>query len=156
MITRIFTCGSRHDSTREATAACTSAVRSARALPVDDPKWPDGYEATINNARIVPNSTGGLYPGVGDAVFITDFPRIPFGQWFTMEVIADQNALAVLVNGKSTGYRIDPKRRFSSGHIALQQYSPETIDRVSQDRDQRTEPPRSERSETNSAISGYG
>ena len=43
------------------------------SLPADDPKWPDGFEATINNARIVRDSTGGLYPGVGNEVFITDF-----------------------------------------------------------------------------------
>ena len=72
----IFTCASRHVSTKSAAAACTSAVRSARVLPADDPKWPDGYEATINNARIVRDSTGGLYPGVGNDVFIADFiPR---------------------------------------------------------------------------------
>ena len=53
---------------------------------------------------------------------------MPFGQWFTLEVIADGNALAVLVNGKSSGYHVDRRKgRFSSGHIALQQYSPETV-----------------------------
>jgi hypothetical protein len=59
-------------------------------------------------------------------VFVTQFTRVPSGQWFTLEVIAEGNAFALLVNGKSSGYHVDPKRRFSSGHIALQQYSPET------------------------------
>ena len=126
MISRIFTCASRHDSTKAAPAACIVRCPFGPSLPADDPKWPDGYEATINNARIVRNSTGGLYPGVGNEVFITDFTTVPFGQWFTLEVIAEGNAFAVLVNGKSSGYHVDPNRRFSSGHIALQQYSPET------------------------------
>jgi serine/threonine protein kinase/WD40 repeat protein len=97
-------------------------------MPADDPKWPDGFEATINNARIVRNSTGGLYPGRGNNVFIADFARstsVSFGQWFTLEVIADGNALAVLVNGITSGFHVDRRNeRFSSGHIALQQYSP--------------------------------
>ncbi len=98
-------------------------------LPADDPKWPAGYEATINNARIVPNSSGAIYTGVGNAVFIADFgiaTRLPSEQWFTLEVIADGDALSVLVNGARSGYHVDRrKERFSSGHIALQS-SPET------------------------------
>jgi serine/threonine protein kinase/WD40 repeat protein len=96
----------------------------------DDPKWPDGFEATINNARIVRESTGGLYPGVGDDVFTADFNKftsVPFGQWFTLEVIAEGNALAVLVNGESSAYKFPSPRLHPSGHIALQQYSPETV-----------------------------
>ena len=92
-----------------------------------DPKWPDGFEATINNARIVPHITGGLYPGVGDALFVTAPTTAPFGQWFMLEVIADGGALAVLVNGNSSAYRFAQERLRSSGHIALQQYSPKTV-----------------------------
>ena len=97
------------------------------SLPADNPKWPDGFEATINNARVVRNSTGGIYPGVGNDVFITDFTRVPFGDWFTLDVIVEGNAIAVLVNGQSSGYHVDKKGLFSSGHIALQQYSPKTV-----------------------------
>jgi WD40 repeat protein len=94
--------------------------------PAKDPKWPEGLEATINNARIVRNSTGGIYPGVGDKVFINDFTTVPPEQWFTMEVVAYGNAIAVRVNGKLSGYlRADP-RGYSNGHIALQKYSPGT------------------------------
>ena len=72
------------------------------SLPsADDPKWRDGYEVTINNSRVVRNITGGLYPGVGNALFVTKPTTVPFGQWFTLEVIADGGALAVLVDGKS-------------------------------------------------------
>ena len=98
------------------------------SLPsADDPKWPDGYEVTINNSRVVRNITGGLYPGVGNALFVTKPTTVPFGQWFTLEVIADGSALAVLVDGKSSAYKFAQERLHSSGHIALQQYSPETV-----------------------------
>jgi serine/threonine protein kinase len=100
------------------------------SLPADDPKWPDGFEATINNARIVRNSTGALYPGAGNAVFLAKFARVtsvPFRQWFTLDVVADGNALAVLVNGKYSAYKLAPNRLHPSGHIALQQYSPGTV-----------------------------
>ncbi len=94
----------------------------------EDPKWPDGFEATINNVRVVRNITGGLYPGVGNDVFIYDPPPIvPSGQWFTMEVIADGHALAVRVNGRPCAYKFDGSRLHRTGSIALQQYSPKTL-----------------------------
>jgi WD40 repeat protein len=96
-------------------------------LPENNPKWPEGYEATINNARIVRNSTGGIYPGVGNDVFITEFTTVSPERWFTLEVIVDGHAVATLVDGKSSGYHLDKKRLYSSGHIALQQYSPNTV-----------------------------
>ena len=100
-------------------------------LPTDDPKWLDGYVAMINNSRIERSSTGGLYPGKGNEMFLAslgDVTRLPFGQWFTLDVIADGEAIAILVNGKTTAYHVDRGRRgYSSGHIALQQYSPETV-----------------------------
>ena len=96
-------------------------------LPADAPMWPEGYEATINNARIVRNSTGGFYPGVGHDVFTTKFTTVPFGEWFTLEVIADGNVFDLFVNGTSSGYNAVGKNHFASGHIALQQFSPETV-----------------------------
>ena len=48
------------------------------SLPsADDPKWPDGYEVTINNARIVHGITGGLYPGVDRLWLSPNPPRYP-------------------------------------------------------------------------------
>jgi WD40 repeat protein/serine/threonine protein kinase len=100
-------------------------------LPADDPKWPDGYEATINDAEVVLKSTGALYTGVGNGVSIADFgivTRVPPELWFTLEVIADGDALAILVNGTRTAYHVDRrKERFSSGHIAVQRHGPETM-----------------------------
>ncbi len=98
------------------------------SLPsADDPKWPDGYEATINNSRVARNITGGLYPGVGNALIVTKSTTVTFGQWFTLEVIADGGALTVLVDGRSSAYKFAQERLHSSGHIALQQYSPESV-----------------------------
>ena len=34
-------------------------------VPKDDPKWPNGFEATINDSRIVRNTTGGPLHGLG-------------------------------------------------------------------------------------------
>ena len=121
------------------------------SLPADDPKWPDGFEATINNARIVRNITGGLYPGVGRRCVyspVDKVTRVPFGQWFTLEVIADGDALAVLVNGKSSGYHVDRRQDslFQRPH-RLATVQPRDADRVPQDRDQGTEPLEPERSE---------
>ncbi len=94
----------------------------------DDAKWPDGFEATINNARIVRDITGGLYPGEGNNVFIDEnVPSTHFGEWFTMEVIADGNALVVLLNGKPSAFKFAGNRLYPSGYIALQQYNPETV-----------------------------
>src|SRR5262249_1053703 len=57
------------------------------SMPAEDPKYPDGYLATINETRIVRNSsTGVLYPGSGDKVFLADFGRVttaPPDQWVT-------------------------------------------------------------------------
>ncbi len=96
-------------------------------LPEDNPKWPDGYEVMINNSRVIRNNTGGIYPGVGTNVFVTELRKVHFGEWFTLDVIVDGNAIAVLVNGNSSGYHLDRKQLFSTGHIALQQYSPNTV-----------------------------
>ena len=69
--------------------------------------------------------------GAGADVFIADFgkvTRVPFQEWFTLDVIADGDAIAILVNGKTSGRHVNRRRdRFSSGHVALQQYSPETV-----------------------------
>jgi WD40 repeat protein len=106
------------------------------SLPTsENPKWPEGFKATINSARIAPNITGGIYPGVGDVLFVDvpdNVPRekwncsVPFMQWFTMEVIADGNVLAVRINGHTTAVKVGGTRFQQAGHIALQQYSPET------------------------------
>ena len=53
-------------------------------------------------------------------------PVLPF-EWFTLEVIARGNQVVVKVNDLTTADYTDVKRLFSSGHIALQQYTAQTI-----------------------------
>ena len=95
----------------------------------DDPKGPDGFRATINDTRFLLGSTGGLYPGEGEMVSVDHkkVTKVPSGQWFTLEVIADNQTLAVLVNEEPSGYKFAPKRLRPSGHIALQQFGPGTV-----------------------------
>ena len=52
---------------------------------------------------------------------------VPYGQWFTMDVITSGTAVEILVDGKPTAYHDAPGRHVSGGHIALQQYSPDTV-----------------------------
>ena len=49
------------------------------------------------------------------------------GEWFTLEVIAEENHIVLKVNGKLTADYTDEKRAFRSGHIALQQFNSHTV-----------------------------
>jgi hypothetical protein len=97
------------------------------AFPPDNPRFPLGYEAQINNLHRDPNKTGSLYVGgAGAVVGLPRSPTPPF-QWFTLEVIAVGNHIVIKVNGVTTTDYTDEQRRLTSGHIALQQFGPETI-----------------------------
>ncbi|HKI19972.1 MAG TPA: DUF1080 domain-containing protein [Isosphaeraceae bacterium] len=50
----------------------------------------------------------------------------PF-EWFTLDMIAQDYHIIVKVNGKTTADYTDRKRRFASGHIALQQHDSQTV-----------------------------
>ena len=89
----------------------------------EDPKMPDGFRATIN----VRDITGGIQRlGLRD-IFIGDGPSVPFGQWFTMDVIVYRKALNVRVNGRNRAYKFAGDSLHRSGYVALQQLSPETV-----------------------------
>ncbi|HQU47094.1 MAG TPA: DUF1080 domain-containing protein, partial [Pirellulales bacterium] len=47
--------------------------------------------------------------------------------WFTLELIAVDNHITVKVNGQTTADYPDSARRFSMGHITLQQHDPQTV-----------------------------
>ena len=101
-------------------------------LPTRKPYRPTGYEALINmTSGREHNKTGTLNPGDpdnDDVWRVFSQPRtIPPGRWFTLEAIADDNILSILLDGKLTAYHVDPKRRYVSGHIALQQHDPQTV-----------------------------
>jgi hypothetical protein len=81
-----------------------------------------GYEAKINSTHPSPNKTGSLEAWVpGKAVNVASVREspVPFGEWFTMEIIALDNRLIVIVNGKTTADTIDVDGDYISGHIAL-------------------------------------
>jgi WD40 repeat protein len=93
---------------------------------------PAGYEALINRTiGKERNRTGTLDPGDpdhDDVVRAGSVPRsIPPGQWFTLEVIAVGNILTILLDGKTTAYHVDPRRRHDRGHLALQQFDPQAV-----------------------------
>jgi hypothetical protein len=101
-------------------------------LPVGDPSRPAGYEALINTTcGKEANRTGILDPGDPaheDVWRSSSAPRtIPPGRWFTLEFIADGNILTTLLDGRTTAYHVDPMRRYTSGHITLQQNDPQTV-----------------------------
>jgi WD40 repeat protein len=68
-----------------------------------------------------------LYPTGGDSEEVSVFTRTPPNQWFTMDVLASDNSLAVFVNGRECSVWTDKGRRFTSGHIVLQQLTPTTV-----------------------------
>jgi serine/threonine protein kinase len=88
--------------------------------------WPFGYEAEIWGSFIY-RSTGMLYGGhyPGFLGSVNELPITP-GEWFTMEVIAEGNHLVIKLNGQTTSDYTDEERRFTKGHIVLQQYGEAT------------------------------
>jgi serine/threonine protein kinase len=97
-------------------------------LPARNPWLPTGYEAQVNSTHEDVNKTGSLF-NHGEssvAISIRESPVTP-SQWFTLEVIAEGNHIVVKVNDKTTADYTDEKRRFTSGHIALQQHNPQTV-----------------------------
>jgi serine/threonine protein kinase/WD40 repeat protein len=91
------------------------------SVPLEAPKWATGYEALISSNRSARGMTGPLYGGEnGDMVWSAhDLQRIPPGQWFTMEAIADGKLVAIMIDGKMSAFHADRGRVYSSGHIAL-------------------------------------
>ena len=97
--------------------------------PTNEPKYPLGYEAQIDNSNHR-DKTGSLFvmtggPTSGRAVVgIRDVLAAP-NRWFTMEVIARAKHIVIKVDGKEVAHRNDS--HFTSGHIALQQLEPQTV-----------------------------
>jgi serine/threonine protein kinase len=88
-----------------------------------DPGLPRGYEAQIYSMLSGdPYKTGSLYGFVPVARLVAH-PN----EWFTQEVLADNNHIVIQVNGVTTVDFIDPKKTYTQGHIALQQHDPGTV-----------------------------
>jgi len=93
--------------------------------PADNPTWLVGY-----NAKIDKNRLGGLIVEDSKNVAVIRSlipPEIRFGQWLTLEVIAEGNHIVVKIDGKTTADYTDDQRRFTKGHIALQQHAAATV-----------------------------
>jgi hypothetical protein len=93
--------------------------------PANQPRWLKGY-----NAKIDKNRLGGFLvdgPTTTGPLVRSRAPAIPPGQWLTLEVIVQGNHIVVKTNGETTAEYTDKKRCFASGHIALQQHSPQTV-----------------------------
>jgi WD40 repeat protein len=86
----------------------------------------DGYEAQINSTGRDSNRTGSLYKA-GGAVYTVASSPVRSNEWFTLELIANDNHIVVKVNGQTTADYSDPDRRFTMGHLALQQHDPQTV-----------------------------
>jgi hypothetical protein len=95
--------------------------------PPNNPIFLLGYEAQINSTHRDVNKTGSLYAADPGAVVSVRQSPVPPSEWFTQEVIAEGNHITIKVNGKTTANYTDAKRRFTSGHFALQQHNPETV-----------------------------
>lgn len=97
---------------------------------------PDGdplrsYEVQINGNSKDTNRTGSLFVlnrGQGQAcVAPIKLMLAPPNSWFVLEVIAEDNRLAVLVNGRKVVDHIDLNRHYARGAIGLQQHHAGTI-----------------------------
>ncbi|MDZ4683656.1 MAG: family 16 glycoside hydrolase [Planctomycetaceae bacterium] len=85
---------------------------------------PAGYEAAVAVRSNSPNHTGSLTAADGSTLHTGPLnPHLP-DEWFVLEVIAEDNHIRTLVDGKPSADYIDEKRQFSRGHIALQTWGP--------------------------------
>jgi hypothetical protein len=88
---------------------------------------PPGYEAQISVRGIDKDKTGSLYVQTyKPQVVVEDLLHKP-GEWFTEEVIAEDNHLLIKVNGKTTVDWKDSDRTHTVGHFALQQHDDKTV-----------------------------
>jgi hypothetical protein len=95
--------------------------------PANVPQWPIGFEAQIDCSNPDHAKTGSLASSYqGTVVQLKESP-VPAGRWFTLEVIAQSNHIVVKVDDRKTADYIDERGLLTSGHIALQQWKPETI-----------------------------
>ena len=97
--------------------------------PAEAPRFPHGYEAHIDGGNL-PSKTGSLFvmdggKGSGKAVVPIKETLVPSGDWFTLEVIAQDNHIEIKVNGGKVASRDDS--HFAKGHIAVQQIEPQTV-----------------------------
>jgi serine/threonine protein kinase len=94
--------------------------------PLSRPQWPLGFEVQIDCSNPDQAKTGSLSGSNGILVEVQESP-VPARRWFSLDVIAEGNHVVVKVDGRTTADYIDDRRLLASGHIALQQWKPETV-----------------------------
>jgi serine/threonine protein kinase len=101
-----------------------SGVYFRSNFSVDRRGFPTGYEAQILHSYPRPTQclTGGLY-GFAD---VKSSPVVT-EDWFTMEVIAENNRVRIKVNDVTTTDYIDRANTYSKGHLSLQAMSDNTV-----------------------------
>lgn len=111
------------------------SFRTGFANPPGNEAWPDGpiggYEAEIHKQPTYSRRTGSVMALRREApVFLskmTDDSLTRPDEWFTLEIIAEQNRFITKVNGVVAANCSDPLNGDTSGHLALQVWSPKTI-----------------------------
>jgi serine/threonine protein kinase len=94
---------------------------------------PDGgFEVEIHKNLTYARKTGtiqALQDGAPPLILglTTDDSLTQPNEWFTLEIIVEQNHFISKVNGKETANCRDPLGKYSSGHIGLQVWSPNTV-----------------------------
>ncbi len=100
------------------------------------PSWqvgPDGgYDAELQKSLTHPNPTGSvleLVVGPRPIVLgrVADDSLTRPDEWFTLEIIAEENRFITKVNGKETANCSDPLNKYPTGHIAFEVWNPDTV-----------------------------
>jgi hypothetical protein len=87
---------------------------------VDRGKYPTGYEAQILHSY--PRANTPLTGSLVRFVNVTR-PLVEADEWFTIEVIANDNHIVIKVNGAITVDFVDRANTYRRGHLALQAMS---------------------------------
>jgi len=92
----------------------------------------DGYEMEVHKNVTYTRRTGtvtSLQRGAPPQILglTTDDSLTQPDEWFTLEIIAEQNRFITKVNGQVTADCSDPLHKDSRGHIGLQVWSPNTL-----------------------------
>ena len=95
--------------------------------PTQSPWFPVGYEARIKIQHGISDYTGSLFATADGLLGNRRESPITGRQFFTLEVIARGDHIIIKVNGQTTADYIDPRWRYMSGHIALQQFESGTV-----------------------------
>jgi WD40 repeat protein len=88
--------------------------------PPLNPIRPIGFQVSVNNTKNSPNRTGSItLRGPTSAASRGYASLLTPEEWFTLEILAQDNRVTVKINGKPVETMADKDRQFASGAIAL-------------------------------------